>query len=120
MEPDQKDPEGVSIERYAEIAGALAVLGPSSHDEVLKNAELDRPTWAAAHDAWSRRLRAEVLEGTAPGRTGPMDERLPLSIRYAKAYAEAVKRLREEQASASGAQLPPGAKGASDSPKEAP
>lgn len=120
MEPDQKDPEGLSIERYAEIAGALTVLGPSSQDEVLKSAELDSAKWAAAHDAWSRRLRAEVLAATAPGRTGPMDERLPLSIRYAKAYAEAVKRLREEQESSSAAQLPPGAEDASGSGGEAP
>jgi hypothetical protein len=87
-------PEGVSLEQYAAIGAHLAIRTSQPRAEVLGLYDLDEPRWNTVQQIWSKRIEDEVMRGSAPGLRVGSDDRYPLSMHYAVAYAEAAQRLR--------------------------
>jgi hypothetical protein len=98
MAGDDAEIEGISLERYAEIAAHLAVDSGRPRAEVLGELELEEGRWAAAHAGFSQRIQDEVVRGSAPGLGPGVEARYPLAQRYAVAFAAAAKRVRERAA----------------------
>jgi len=90
----QDAPEGVSLEQYAAIGAHLAIRTSQPRAEVLGLYDLDEPRWNTVQKIWAKRIEDEVMRGSAPGLRVGSDDRYPLSMRYAVAYAEAAQRLR--------------------------
>ena len=90
----QDTPEGVSLEQYAAIGAHIAIRTSQPRAEVLGLYDLDEPRWNTVQKIWAKRIEDEVMRGSAPGLRVGSDDRYPLSMRYAVAYAEAAQRLR--------------------------
>jgi hypothetical protein len=86
--------EGVSLEDYAAIGAHLAIRTSEQRAEVLGQYDLDEARWDTVQKVWAKRIEDEVMRGSAPGLRLGFDDRYPLSMRYAVAYAEAAQRLR--------------------------
>lgn len=94
--PDDDDaPEGVTIERAAEIEAFLTVLTDEPRDELLERFELDEERWSSARKVWTERIEDEVMRAAAPGQRISAEEKYRLSMRYSIAYAKAAERARE-------------------------
>jgi hypothetical protein len=87
-------PEGVSLEQYAAIGAHLAIRTTQPRAEVLGQYDLEEARWNTVQKIWAKRIEDEVMRGSSPGLRLGLDDRYPLSMRYAVAYAEAAQRLR--------------------------
>jgi hypothetical protein len=95
-------PEGVSLDRYAEISAHLDIRTDEPARVVLDEAGLDERRWSEARKVWAERIEDEVTKASQPGQTSSVAERYPLSMQYAAVYAEAAKKARGDK-DASGA-----------------
>lgn len=86
----------LTLEQRARIAARLAVSRGRPRSEVLAPFELTEQAWDDDAAAWARRLTDEIRERAGSG--VPIEERYPLSTAYAKAYSEALREARAEQA----------------------
>lgn len=94
--PDDDDaPEGVTIERAAEIEAFLAVLTDEPRDELLGRFELDEERWSNARKVWTERIEDEVVRAAAPGLRISAEEKYRLAMKYSIAYAKAAERARD-------------------------
>jgi len=82
------------LEDYAAIGAHLAIRSTAPRAEVLGQYDLDEARWDTVQKVWAKRIEDEVMRGSAPGLRIGFDDRYPLSMRYAVAYAEAAQRLR--------------------------
>lgn len=89
-------PEGVSLDRYAEIRALLEVRAGEPAAEILGSFGLDEQRFNAARKVWAERIELEVGKAAEPGQPGKAGEKYPLSMRYAAAYAEAARKARGE------------------------
>lgn len=89
-------PEGVTVERAAEIEAFLAVLTDEPRDMLLQRFDIDEERWVNARKVWTERIEEEVLRAAAPGLRMSAEEKYQLSMRYSVAYAKAAERAREE------------------------
>lgn len=90
------DPNDLTADEHAAIAAELAVKQDTPRAELLAPFGLSEPEWEAASAAFNRKLVAEIRQRAGSG--GPLEERYPLSSAYAKAYAQAVKTVKDELA----------------------
>lgn len=93
---DDDAPEGVTIERAAEIEAFLSVLSDEPRDHLLGRFDIDEERWCNARKVWTERIENEVLRAAAPGQCIPMEEKYRLSMQYSIAYSKAAERAREE------------------------
>lgn len=91
-------PDGVTIERAAEIEAYLAVCTDEPRDELLGRFDIDEERWGNARKVWAERIEEEVLRASAPGQRLAMEDKYRLSMRYSIAYSKAAERAREESA----------------------
>ena len=91
-------PEGVTLDRAAEIEAFLAVLTDEPRDQLLGRFDIDEERWGNARKVWIQRIEDEVKLAAAPGLRLPADEKYRLSMRYSIAYSKAAERAREEDA----------------------
>jgi len=92
-------PEGVSLDRYAEISALLAVRAGDPAQEILGPFGLDEERFNAARKIWAERIDAEVAKAAEPGQpstSSRASDRYPLSMRYSAVYAEAARKARGE------------------------
>jgi hypothetical protein len=90
-------PEGVSLDRYAEISANLALRSTEPRAVVLARFGLDEVRWGIAEKVWAKRIEDEVMKSSAPGLRLGASDRYPLSMRYAVTYAEASQRVSQEE-----------------------
>lgn len=95
-EHEEDAPEGVSVERAAEIEAFLAVLTDEPRDMLLRRFDIDEERWCNARKVWTERIEDEVIRAAAPGLRMSAEEKYQLSMRYSVAYAKAAERAREE------------------------
>jgi hypothetical protein len=96
--PEDEAPEGVTVERAAEIEAYLAVCTDEPRDELLGRFDIDEERWGNARKVWAERIEEEVLRASAPGQRMTMEDKYRLSMRYSIAYSKAAERAREESA----------------------
>lgn len=94
--PEDDAPEGVTIERAAQIEAYLAVCTDEPRDELLGRFDMDEERWGNARKIWAERIEEEVVRASAPGQRMPMEDKYRLSMRYSVAYSKAAERAREE------------------------
>ncbi len=92
---DDETPEGVTVERAAEIEAFLAVLTDEPRDRLLGRFDIDEERWGNARKIWTERIEAEVMRASAPGQRLSAEEKYQLSMRYSIAYSNAAERARE-------------------------
>jgi hypothetical protein len=92
---DDDAPEGVTIERAAEIEAYLAVFTDEPRDELLGRFDIDEERWGNARKVWTERIEDEVMRAAAPGQRLSVEEKYRLSMRYSIAYARAAESARE-------------------------
>lgn len=90
------DPKELTADEHAAIAAELAVKQDTPRAALLAPFGLSEPEWDAASAAFNEKLVAEIRKRAGSG--GPIEERYPLSSAYAKAYALAVKAVKDELA----------------------
>jgi len=95
---DADAPEGVTLERAAEIEAFLAVLTDEPRDQLLSRFDIDEERWGNARKVWIERIEDEVRRAAAPGLRLPAEEKYRLSMHYSIAYSKAAERAREEDA----------------------
>lgn len=98
--PEDEAPEGVTIERAAQIEAYLAVCTDEPRDELLGRFDIDEERWGNARKIWADRIEDEVVRASAPGQRMAMEDKYRLSMRYSVAYSKAAERAREESAPA--------------------
>jgi hypothetical protein len=96
--PEDEAPEGVTVERAAQIEAYLAVCTDEPRDELLGRFDIDEERWGKARKVWAERIEEEVLRASAPGQRMTMEDKYRLSMRYSIAYSKAAERAREESA----------------------
>lgn len=106
---DADAPEGVILERAAEIEAYLAILTDEPRDAVLARFDIDEERWCNARKVWTERIEAEVMRAAAPGQRIPTEEKYQLSIRYSVAYSKAAESAREDAAPSVRPDAPPAA-----------
>jgi hypothetical protein len=89
-------PEGVTIERVAQIEAYLAVVTDEPRVELLGRFDIDEERWRNARKVWTERIEDEVMRASAPGQRLGAEEKYRLSMRYSIAYSQAAERAREE------------------------
>lgn len=89
-------PEGVTLERAAEIEAFLAVLTDEPRDALLGRFDIDEERWGNARKIWTERIEDEVIRAAAPGQRLSAEEKYRLSMRYSVAYSRAAERARED------------------------
>jgi hypothetical protein len=92
---DDDAPEGVTVERAAEIEAFLTVCTDEPRDQLLSRFDIDEERWGYARRVWTERIEDEVMRASAPGLRLAMDEKYRLSMRYSIAYSNAAERARE-------------------------
>jgi hypothetical protein len=92
---DDDAPEGVTVEKVAEIEAFLAVLADEPRDELLGRFDIDEERWGNARKIWTERIEDEVMRASAPGQRMSAEEKYPLSMRYSIAYSNAAERARD-------------------------
>jgi hypothetical protein len=93
--PDDDAPEGVTVERAAEIEAFLAVLTDEPRDELLGRFDIDEERWGNARKIWTERIEDEVMRASVPGQRLSAEEKYRLSMRYSIAYSNAAERARD-------------------------
>jgi len=94
--PEDEAPEGVTVERAAEIEAYLAVCTDEPRDELLGRFDIDEERWGNARKVWAERIEEEVLRASSPGQRMAMEDKYRLSMRYSVAYSKAAERARED------------------------
>ena len=92
---DDDAPEGVTVERAAEIEAYLAVLTDEPRDELLARFDIDEERWVNARKIWTQRIEDEVMRASSPGQRLSAEEKYRLSMRYSIAYSNAAERARD-------------------------
>jgi hypothetical protein len=92
---DDDAPEGVTIERAAEIEAFLTVVTGEPRDALLGRFDIDEERWTNARKVWTERIEDEVMRASAPGQRLSAEEKYRLSMRYSIAYSKAAERARE-------------------------
>lgn len=92
---DEDAPEGVTVERVAEIEAYLAIITDEPRDALLARFDIDDERWCNARKVWTERIEAEVVRAAAPGQRIPTEEKYRLSMRYSIAYSRAAESARE-------------------------
>lgn len=95
---EDEAPDGVTIERAAQIEAYLAVCTDEHRDELLGRFDIDEERWGNARKIWAERIEEEVVRASAPGQRMAMEDKYRLSMRYSIAYSKAAERAREESA----------------------
>jgi hypothetical protein len=93
---EDEAPEGVTVERAAQIEAYLAVCTDEPREELLGRFDIDEERWGNARKIWAERIEDEVLRASAPGQRVPMEDKYRLSMRYSIAYSKAAERARED------------------------
>lgn len=106
---DDDAPEGVTLERAAEIEAFLAVLTDEPRDALLGRFDIDEERWGNARKIWTERIEDEVVRAAAPGQRLSAEEKYRLSMRYSVAYARAAERAREDGEQFESAEMLPAA-----------
>lgn len=87
-------PEELTIEEYALVSARVAVLTDRPRAKVLAEFGFSEAAWEETVGRWNDRMVDEIRGRAGSG--APIEERYPLSTRYAKAYADAVREAKAE------------------------